>query len=79
MPYVTSIERLAREEGVQEGLSVGIQGSIVEVLERRFKKLTAKQAREIRSVSDVDELRALLRAAIDAGTLDEALSALRGL
>ena len=28
MPYVTSIERLAREEGIEEGIQQGIQQGI---------------------------------------------------
>jgi hypothetical protein len=74
MPYVTSIERLAREEGLTEGF----QNAIVKLLEARFKKLTAKQTREVRSVHEVDRLETLLRAASDAVTLDEALSRIRG-
>ncbi len=81
MPYVTSIERLAREEGVQEGrqegLAEGFQNALLELLELKFKKVPAKQAAKVRSLRDLDRLRALLRAANDADTLDDALSLIR--
>ena len=44
MPYVTSIERLAREEGRQEGVAEGFQRAILELLELKFKKVAAKHA-----------------------------------
>ncbi len=81
MPYVTSIERLAREEGRQEGrqegIAEGFQAAILKLLERKFKRVPAARARKIRSVRDVERLQALLLSVTDAGTLDEALSPLR--
>jgi hypothetical protein len=97
MPYVTSIERLAREEGLREGLQKGIesgiekgiekgrqqgiaegfQAAILALLERRFKKVAAKHVRSVRSVRDIERLKALLRGADEAETLDEVLSPLR--
>jgi hypothetical protein len=80
IPYVTSVERLAREEGLQEGLQKGVakgfQAAILELLELRFKKVAAKHARKVRSVSEVKRLHVVLRAASEANTLDETLSAL---
>ena len=42
MPYVTSIERLAREEGHkegrQEGVAEGLQIAILELLERKSQE-----------------------------------------
>jgi hypothetical protein len=85
MPYVTSIERLAREEGHQEGrqegrqegLAEGYQEAILETLELKFKKVGAKHTRMVRSVHELDRLRALLRAANNASTIGEALSPIR--
>jgi flagellar biosynthesis/type III secretory pathway protein FliH len=85
MPYVTSIERLAREEGLQEGLQKGLQkgvaegfqAAILQLLELKFKKVAAKHAREVRAVREVERLQAVLRAASEANTVDEALSPLR--
>ena len=76
MPYVTSIERLAREEGLQEGrqegVAKGLQIAIFKLLEFKFKKVPAKHARKLRSVRDLDRLETLLQAANTARTLDEA-------
>ena len=77
MPYVTSVERLAREEGLQKGVAKGFQAAILELLELKFKKVAAKHVRKIRSVSEVERLQAVLRAVHNANTLDEALSPLR--
>jgi flagellar biosynthesis/type III secretory pathway protein FliH len=92
MPYVTSIERLAREEGLQEGLEKGIekgiekgrqqgvaeglQIAIRKLLEFKFKKVPAKHIRKLHSVREVGRLSALLQAANDAETLDKVLSLL---
>ena len=77
MPYVTSVERLAREEGRQEGLQKGVakgfQSAILELLELKFKKVAAKHVRKVRSVREVKRLSAVLRAASEANTLEEAL------
>jgi hypothetical protein len=77
MPYVTSVERLAREEGRQEGLAEGLQTGILALLESRFTKVGAKTARTIRSVREVEQLQGLLRAATHPETLDEVLALLR--
>jgi hypothetical protein len=72
MPYVTSVERLAREEGREEGLQEGIQkgiqkgirkgvaegfqAAILELLEQKFKKVAVKHVRQVRSVHEVKRL-----------------------
>jgi hypothetical protein len=76
MPYVTSVERLAREEGEKEGVAKGLQIAIVKVLERKFNKVPAKHIRKVRSVHETEQLSALLQAATDARSLDEVLSLL---
>jgi predicted transposase YdaD len=81
MPYVTSVERLAREEGRQEGrqegLAEGLQKGILALLKSKFPTAVTKFARRIRSVRDVERLEALMQAVTEAETLDEALAALR--
>jgi hypothetical protein len=72
MPYVTSIERLAREEGRQEGFQI----AILKLLELKFNKVPANHKRKVGSVRDIERLSALLQAANDAKTLDEVLSLL---
>ncbi len=89
MPYVTSIERLAREEGIREGRGKeydkayregfieGSQNAVLYVLKFRFKRVGAKHTREVRSVHELKRLRALVRAAVVADTIDQALSSIR--
>ena len=76
MPYVTSIERLAREEGSggppRKAWQKGFRSRFSSSLELKFKKVPAKQARKLRSVRDLDRLETLLQAASTASTLDEA-------
>jgi hypothetical protein len=38
MPYVTSVERVAREEGRQVGFVEGFQRAPLELLELKFRK-----------------------------------------
>ena len=84
MPYVTSIERLARAEGHKEGhkkghkegVAEGLQIAILKLLELKFKKLPAKHERKLKSILEIERLGELLQAANDAETLDEVLSLL---
>jgi ATP-dependent protease Clp ATPase subunit len=80
MPYVTSTEKLAREEGHneghKEGVAEGLQIAILKLLELKFKKLPAKHERKLRSIREIERLGELLQAANDAETIDEALAAL---
>ncbi len=76
MPYVTSIERLVREEEHQKGIEKGFQIAILKLLELKFNKVPANHRRKVGSVRDLERLNALLQAANDAKTLDEVLSLL---
>jgi hypothetical protein len=63
VPYVTSFERLAREEGLLEGIEA--------FLEFRFGAAGVQLMPEVRKLEDVDKLRAVLQAVKTATTLDE--------
>jgi hypothetical protein len=76
MPYVTSVERLARQEGRDEGLAEGLQKGVLALLRLRFDTVGAKVARKVRSVHDVKRLEAVMRTATDAKTIDEAIAPL---
>ena len=63
MPYVTSIERLSREEGRQEG--------ILRVLEARFGLVSDSVAHRVRAVHDFASLDPLTEKAATAASLQE--------
>ena len=85
MPYVTSIERLAkeegrekgREEGREEGIVEGLQKGILELLKSKFPGAGTKYARKIRAARDIERLQAILVAVGRAETLDELRPLLR--
>ena len=65
MPYITSIERLARIEGlVQKG-----REDIIEVLEVRFEELPNELIERINQIEDLELLKTLLRQAITIGSV----------
>jgi predicted transposase YdaD len=83
VPYISSIERLGREEGLHEGLAKGRQEGRQEgiregILEAISIGLTAKfgttdqeLVAEIGQVTDLDILRSIQRALITASTIDD--------
>ncbi|MGK7947100.1 MAG: transposase [Microcystaceae cyanobacterium] len=67
MPYVTSFERIARQEGiVQNG-----REAILEVLEVRFSSFPNELAEKINQLEDTEQLKTLHREAITVGSLAE--------
>ena len=70
MPYVTSIERLAREEGRQEGIEA-LRKGILELLKSKFPGAGAKYVRKVRAARDIERLQAILVAVGRAETLDK--------
>jgi len=85
MPYVTSIERLARKEGLeegrQEGLEEGRQEGLLEAialdLEIKFRSAGKKLLPRIRALHDIEKLRALARAVKSAETIEDVKRSLR--
>jgi hypothetical protein len=67
MPYVTSIERLAMEEGHREGLLEGIKL----MLEAKFAETDKQLLEDIRAVTDLRKLRKLARGITKAKTAVE--------
>ena len=59
MPYVTSVERLAREQGREQGLLEGIEA----ILQTRFGARSESVLSEIRQLSNVEILGRVLRRA----------------
>jgi hypothetical protein len=81
MPYVTSIERLAREEGVKEGIEQGIErgiekgardellATIQTTLEDKFGAAGSHMMTKIQSIEDMPRLRALNREIVKTDSL----------
>jgi hypothetical protein len=67
MPYLSSIERLARDEGLREGLLEAITLD----LDTKFGRASRKLLPKIRAITEIEALRKLLRAIKTAKALDE--------
>jgi hypothetical protein len=87
MPYVTSVERLARQEGLSEGISQGIAEGIIQngrevildVLEVRFQEVPTEVIQKINEIEDPTLLKTILREAIALGSVDQFLGYLQGI
>jgi hypothetical protein len=71
MPYVTSIERMAKEQGLREGARVELLRTIRTVLKDKFGAPGTRLMRKVRAVEELRRLRALARALIKAESLDD--------
>jgi hypothetical protein len=75
MPYVTSTERIAREEGMMRGISRGqletAREAVSDILELRFGQLAAALQEKINSCGDLGRLKKVLRQAVLIGSPDE--------
>jgi hypothetical protein len=65
MQYVTSIERLAMEEGRQEGM----REMLIDLLQARFGTLTSDLTQKLERVETNDRLKALFREALTVASL----------
>jgi hypothetical protein len=81
MPYVTSVERLAHQEGLEQGLERGRQEGLVEAigvaLEAKFGAAGKRLLPRVRALGDVEKLRALHATLVSAETLDAVKALLR--
>lgn len=67
MPYVTSIERLAHQEGMLQSS----RENVVEVLQVRFEKIPSELIEAINQIEEVSVLKTLLRQATTISSLEE--------
>ena len=65
-----------REEGQEKGLEKGLQESILEALEIRFGQIPDGLCDIVEGIHDPTRLRSLLKAAIQAATLEAFTAAL---
>lgn len=71
MPYVTSVERMAKQEGLQEGLREGLLSGIELALELKFGSEGSQIFPEIAQIEDVDTLKAIQSGLRQVNTLAE--------
>ena len=75
MPYVTSTERIAREEGMLQGISRGqletTKEDVLEILEVRFGNIASVMKEKISSCGDMNRLKKALRQAVLVGSPGE--------
>ncbi len=75
MPYITSIERLGREEGKLEGKLEGqilaVRESILNVLEARFGKEPSEAREKVNAENDLARLKSWLRLAGTCARIDD--------
>lgn len=64
MRYVTSIERLAKEEGKEEGIIENARESVIEVLDTRFGEVPTSIVEAINRIDELSVLKTLLKRAI---------------
>jgi len=67
MPYVTSVERLAKHEGQLQGR----REDVIEALEARFDEIPYQLREAINQTDDDAKLKQLLRRAVLVKSLDE--------
>jgi hypothetical protein len=67
MPYVSSIERLAKNEGLREGLLEGLALAV----EAKFGEVDSHLLDEIRALQSLGQLRKVGQALKKAETLDD--------
>ncbi|UZQ53236.1 hypothetical protein OOK60_12045 [Trichothermofontia sichuanensis B231] len=71
MPYITSLERIAKEEGLQQGLRDGLLSGIAVALKLRFGETGLQLLLEIRTIAQVETLQAIQDALLTVNTLDD--------
>lgn len=75
MRYVTSVERIATERGLENGMQQGMQQTasttLIEILEIRFGTVPEPVVKAISAIDDPLILNKLLRQVVMAESLDE--------
>ena len=69
MPYVTSIERLALQEGHHKGRQEGLRESIIETLQLRFEGATPELLATLEQIQELQVLRDIHKLAVTATSL----------
>jgi len=70
MPYVTTIERWARQKGLEQGVLQKSREAILEVLEVRFGSVPEELTESLNQIQEDSVLTSLLRQAITVDSLE---------
>lgn len=70
MPYITSIERLGREQGREEGRIETLQEAVLTILDIRFQSVPEHIRNSVSEIKDVERLRALQRSSVGITSLE---------
>jgi hypothetical protein len=70
MPYLSSVERLAKEEGRKEGVREGLLKAIEARLRGKFGRAGLKLLPKIRALKDNAQLRNVAKALLTVDSLD---------
>jgi hypothetical protein len=71
MPYITSFERLAREEGLEQGRYEELLNGLELALDVKFADAGRQFFIELREITDIAKLRAVQKAIRTAKTIDD--------
>lgn len=77
MPYVTSVERLAREEGREKGLVEGMRKVLIPALESKFGAKAKRLLLKIEALQDPEKLQAVADALKTAERIEDLRALLR--
>lgn len=77
MPYITSIERLGIEEGMEKGMIKNAQQMLIEVLQERFGVIDSQIQQKIVDITSHDILSGLFRKSLKVSALEEFQEELR--
>ncbi|YAF96669.1 MAG: hypothetical protein AB3A66_03035 [Nodularia sp. CChRGM 3473] len=71
MRYVTSIERLAKQEGIEQGILQMGRDNVIDLLETRFGEVPSGILEVINGIEDASLLKTLLNRAIAIPSITE--------
>ena len=71
MPYVTSVEKIGIEKGMQQGMLLEARDMLIEVLTERFGGINSELSNQIQRIDSRERLKGSLRQALRAKNLNE--------
>ena len=71
MPYVTSVEKIGIEKGMQQGMLLEAQDMLIEVLTERFGGVSGELSEQIKRIDSRERLKNMLRQALRVKSFEE--------